>query len=305
MIFMRACRAAVTLLLVGCGSDSSGIVLEISSAVTPLGRVTVSVMGARGALLDEGQVGELDPELPLRVLVEPSGRRESVRALGWGWRQQDRVAFGQIAFDVDPDVERVVQLRLEAMVADSDQDGIPDPTDACPEVADPGQEDADGDGVTDACAARCPGNVLVNPDFEDTIDPWIDENADLVLDDAGLSGRALAVCYDGEGSDWAAKDRMSVLAPMPGSYHLEAWIRPLTETEQLLDLDLKVLDSSNSSIDSYGDDEVMIDGSVYHKLVRDFAVDVAGDKLEVQIESCLPSPGACFLLDSLCLEIAP
>jgi hypothetical protein len=35
--------------------------------------------------------------------------------------------------------------------ADRDGDGVPDVTDLCPDVADPGQADADGDGAGDAC----------------------------------------------------------------------------------------------------------------------------------------------------------
>jgi hypothetical protein len=36
---------------------------------------------------------------------------------------------------------------------DSDGDGVPDPIDNCPAAGNPRQEDADGDGRGDACAA--------------------------------------------------------------------------------------------------------------------------------------------------------
>jgi len=39
----------------------------------------------------------------------------------------------------------------EATIPDTDGDGVPDPTDNCPNDANPGQEDTDGDGVGDVC----------------------------------------------------------------------------------------------------------------------------------------------------------
>ena len=52
---------------------------------------------------------------------------------------------------------------------DSDDDGVPDNEDNCPDDYSPDQEDADGDGVGDICD-NCP--LDENPEQEDTDDPW-------------------------------------------------------------------------------------------------------------------------------------
>ena len=50
-------------------------------------------------------------------------------------------------------------------VIDTDVDGVPDDTDNCPSVSNPGQEDLDGDAVGDACdlvlraVGTCPSSV--------------------------------------------------------------------------------------------------------------------------------------------------
>jgi DNA-binding beta-propeller fold protein YncE/subtilisin-like proprotein convertase family protein len=55
------------------------------------------------------------------------------------------------------------QVHLcEAAVADSDGDGVPDETDNCPSIANPGQEDADGDTLGDVCDPDIDGDGVDN-----------------------------------------------------------------------------------------------------------------------------------------------
>jgi len=64
----------------------------------------------------------------------------------------------------DPD--DVCPSVADPLQADTDRDGIGDACDVCPDVADPGQADADGDGVGDACscsAAETPSLFAVVP----------------------------------------------------------------------------------------------------------------------------------------------
>ncbi|HKE13559.1 MAG TPA: hypothetical protein VKB80_01725, partial [Kofleriaceae bacterium] len=51
-----------------------------------------------------------------------------------------------------------VRFRIEQGVLDQDGDGVLDPTDVCPAVADPDQADEDGDGFGDACDCLDPAD---------------------------------------------------------------------------------------------------------------------------------------------------
>jgi len=56
-----------------------------------------------------------------------------------------------------------VMHRTYVQIQDSDNDGICDANDNCPQVSNPSQADSDGNGLGDACdnlASNCPTNLI-------------------------------------------------------------------------------------------------------------------------------------------------
>jgi hypothetical protein len=79
----------------------------------------------------------------------------------------------------DPDVARALG-ELFVGTCDMDSDGVPDPNDNCPHVANADQIDTDGDGVGDACD-NCPEQA--NPAQEDRDHDGAGDACDGCLDD--------------------------------------------------------------------------------------------------------------------------
>ena len=111
--------------------------------------------------------------LPIDQLVPPPGAGgdafdlaavglHAVRFVRIEASQIDRRLGGLSGFDLD--AMGAVYSVETAGASDTDRDGIPDPADGCPSLADPAQADGDGDGVGDACD-NCPATP--NPAQDD------------------------------------------------------------------------------------------------------------------------------------------
>lgn len=111
------------------------------------------------------------------------------------------------------DCQTIRVLAKGPLVADSDQDGVADPADVCPEVADPDQADTDRDGKGDACdpvpagtreglAAGASGAAsdADSDGHADALDvcPWMPDPAQEDLDGDGF-GDLCDIDRDGDG----------------------------------------------------------------------------------------------------------
>jgi MYXO-CTERM domain-containing protein len=113
---------------------------------------------------------------PIPVIESDAGGDPQVAEMDWG---SGHVMFGGLTTDnfwsPQPDCANL-RANIVAYLAtgDSDGDGLNDFADNCPSIANPGQEDGDGDLVGDACDA-CPADPA---DYLDTDTDGFCDNAD-------------------------------------------------------------------------------------------------------------------------------
>lgn len=78
--------------------------------------------------------------------------------------QRLQIGFVSTASNFEPSGVFYDNLGFAQAVDDSDDDGIPDSTDNCTEVPNPGQQDTNGDGFGNACDADLNNDCIVNFD---------------------------------------------------------------------------------------------------------------------------------------------
>jgi rhodanese-related sulfurtransferase len=152
---------------------------------------TGHIPGARNYPLISGVLEEHYQELPLDgefLVVCQSGHRSNTAA-----EFLDANGFQHI-YDMQGGMSAWVWETVGCI--DTDLDGINDDLDNCPDVSNPGQEDADKDGVGDACedsSTLCPAEMIYGEKSEETM--LLREFRDKVLNKTADGQRIINLYY--------------------------------------------------------------------------------------------------------------
>jgi hypothetical protein len=118
--------------------------VQMAAGEPPPGALSASVYGPHGALV-RGHALSAAP-LPASLVFHHVPAQTPLRfVVGAGH------VLGAVRVLTSPSAQADVQLILSATTSDRDGDGVPDIVDDCPDVPNPDQADALGDGTGDAC----------------------------------------------------------------------------------------------------------------------------------------------------------
>lgn len=281
--------------------------LDVTSEVRPLDRLTLTVIAPNGAIVLDQEVSHT---LPGHIHLDSGSRAERELVIAWGWQAGARVAYASAALDVAPGLDREVALALAAPPPDCDGDNIPDVDDRCPRIADPSQEDGDADGTSDACVpgASCPGNLVTNPDFEQGTTGWhpIAGKALLTQVAGGHSGTfAGRVCKDPGNTtslyDIVDQPQLVPQVTVGATYRLDAWIRTSTSVAQNIDLSLKEFSGTTLVGEDAG--STFVPTGDWQLGTTSYTATTAGAFLDIRLQGENSAAGACFDADDLCIVI--
>jgi hypothetical protein len=180
-------RLFLLTLLCGCSAQPTTVLVQVSADMTPssltasvfnrfgvLNRRYIEPVSLPGTLLLTGLPDSIDN---FRLVISSDGE------------------LGGAPFTSQPHTQQTLPLALSADRADTDQDGVPDDLDDCPQVYDPDQRSATGTPPGDACipgggpgpddGGDVPGDDLLGVDLlgADLLVPSPCGNAALLCDD--------------------------------------------------------------------------------------------------------------------------
>ncbi len=156
---MRRWTAAAALMCLSCGGGSTPTTLLLSlsnSTGTPVpDKVQVRVFQGHGVAYDVQSFdvpASAKADLGTLVIYPPTADDLALRIEAIGMKGGAMVSHGtkRAQLERGRQVSDEIVLKVEAL-RDTDNDGVPDPIDNCPTVANPRQEDRDADDVGDAC----------------------------------------------------------------------------------------------------------------------------------------------------------